>query len=177
MPEYHEMLLHVPTHSHDKLMKSVTKGSPVSVKLDLMAIPQDKLYVTTGQKRKIAEAMQKNRRDLTLRFTPRQVKYNTTHEGGFISGILSAAARFLPSILAGLLAGEVESHSNGNGMFLGHNFHIYQIRRTGEGLITFQPLPYEKIKGFYVRNGDNIYQGKGILHDLFGKIPILNLLV
>ena len=99
------MLLHVPVHSHDKLMKSVTRGSPVSIKLDLMASPQDKLYVTTGQKRKIAEAMQKNRRDLTLRFTPRQVKYNTTHEGGFLSGILSAAARFLPSILAGLLAG------------------------------------------------------------------------
>ena len=62
-------------------------------------------------------------------------------------------------------------------MFLGHNFHTYQIRRTGEGIITFNPLPYENIKGVYVRGGDKVYQGKGILHDLFGKIPILNLLV
>ena len=61
--------------------------------------------------------------------------------------------------------------------YLGHNFHTYQVRRTGEGLITFKPLPYEKIKGFYVRSDDKVYQGKGILHDLFGKIPLLNLIV
>ena len=176
MPEYYEMTLHVPVHSHDKLMNAMTKGSSVSIKLDLLAVPQDKLYVTSGQKRKIADAMSKGRRDLTLRFSSRQVKYNTTHEGGFISGILSAAARFLPSILAGILAGEAESHSNGNGMFLGHNFHTYQIRQHGEGL-TFTPVEHQNRKGFYVKKDDKIFQGKGILHDLFGKIPLLNLLV
>ena len=176
MPDYHKMTLHVPAHTHDKLMKGVTVGGPVSIKLDLMAIPQDTLYVTAGQKREIGKAIEKHRRDLTLRFSPRQVKYNTSHEGGFLSGILSAAARFLPSILAGLLAGEVESNSNGNGMFLGHNFHTYQIRRNGEG-IKIDPIPFQQIKGFYVKNDDKIYQGKGILYDLFGKIPILNLLV
>ena len=54
-PVYHAVNVHVPVKAHDKLMKAVTKAGPVSVKLDLTAEPQDKIYVTWGQRKKIEE--------------------------------------------------------------------------------------------------------------------------
>ena len=175
MDKYFEMNLHVPKRSHDKLLQAVTKGSPVSIKLDLTGVPQDKLYVTSGQRRKIGQALENGRRDMTLRFSTKQVKHNIKSEGGFLGGILATASRFLPSIIAALLAGTAEAHSDGNGMFLGHRDHTYQIKQMGDGLI-FEPATHSKIRGFYVNNGGNIFQGRGILHGLFGKIPLLNLL-
>ena len=170
------MDLNVPQHTHDKLMGAISSGGPVSVKLDLMAPPKDRLYVTAGQKRKIADAIANGKRDLTLRFSKRQVQYNTKCEGGFLAGILSVAVRFLPSILAGLLAGEVESHTNGNGIFLGRKHFTYQITPKGKGLF-FDPVDNQGLNGLYIRNGIRTYRGRGILHDLFGKIPLLNLIV
>ena len=40
-------------------------------------------------------------------------------EGGFLSTIPAAATRFLPAILAGLVAGTADQDVEGNGMFLG----------------------------------------------------------
>ena len=45
-PVYHAVNVHVPTHTHEKLMKAVTKAGPISVKLDLTGTPHDKVYVT-----------------------------------------------------------------------------------------------------------------------------------
>ncbi len=171
-----EVDVNVPVHSHDKLIGAISSGGPVSIKLDLMGPPKDRLYVTAGQKVKIAEAISKKKHYLSLRFSKKQVHYNTKSEGGFLAGILSAAARFLPSILAGLLAGEVESHTNGNGLFLGRKHFTYQLTPKGKGL-CFEPVEDRGINGLYVRNGIRTYRGRGILHDLFGKIPLLNLIV
>ncbi len=121
--------LHVPKRSHEKLMKAVTKQGPVSIKLDLTGAPEDKLYVTSGQKKKIEEAVAHGKRDITLRFSQRQAIHNTKSEGGFLAGMLAAAARFIPTILAGLLAGSAEAHSDGNGMFLGKRDQTFR-RRT-----------------------------------------------
>ena len=112
---------------------------------------------------------------MTLRFSAKQAKYNHESEGGFLGAMLSAASRFLPAILAGLAAGTAEYHSEGNGMFLGRRDHTYQIRHMGEGLVI-TPAEHSNIKGFYVKHGEKIFQGKGILHGLFGKIPLLNIL-
>ena len=96
--------------------------------------------------------------------------YSNSH-----GSLAHSSARFLPSILAGLLAGSAESQSQGNGMFLGKRDHTYQIRHTGEGLLI-TPVDHAKTRGFYIKHGDNVYQGKGLLHGLFGKIPLLNIL-
>ena len=170
---YYAMNLHVPMHSHEKLMKAVTKAGPVSIKLDLIGKPQDKIYVTWGQKKKIEEAVAKGRKDMTLRLSVRQARHNIKSEGGFLGAMLSAATRFLPAILAGLVAGSAEQE--GNGMFLGKRDHTYQIRHSGEGLVI-TPAAHCKTRGFYVKHDGDIYQGQGILHGLFGKIPLLNLL-
>ena len=175
MEKYFAMNLHVPTKAHEKLMKAMTRNGPVSVKLDLTGTPQDKIYVTSGQKRKIQEAISRSRKDMTLRFSRRQVKHNVKSEGGFLGGILSAAARFLPAIMAGIAAGTAEYYTEGNGMFLGKRDHTYQVRHSGEGLLI-TPVEHSKMRGFYVHHNGHVYQGEGLLHGLFGQIPILNLL-
>ena len=175
-PVYYPVNVHVPIKAHEKLMKVVTKTGPVSIKLDLMAKPQDKIYVTWGQRKKIEEAVSKGRKELTLRFSVRQARHNIQSEGGFLGTILAAATRFLPAILAGLVAGTAgQEEVEGNGMFLGKRDHTYQIRHAGEGLVI-KEVPHSKIRGFYVKHNEDIYQGRGILHGLFGKIPLLNLL-
>ena len=172
---YFAINVHVPIKAHEKIMRAVSRSGPVSVKLDLTGPPQDKLYVTPGQRRKIQEAISRGKRDMTLRFSARQAKHNIESEGGFLSGMLQAAVRFLPSILAGLAAGSAEYHAEGNGMFLGRRDHTYQIRHSGEGLVI-TPADHCKVRGFYVRHNGAVYQGKGVLHSLFGQIPLLNLL-
>ena len=142
---YFPMNLHVPIKSHEKLMKAVSREGPVSVKLLLTGSPHDKLFVTSGQKRKIQEAIARGRDDMTLRFSLRQARYNTQAEGGFLGGILSAAARFLPSILAGIAAGTAEYHKDGNGMFLGKRDHTFQVRHAGEGLMI-TPADHTKVR-------------------------------
>ena len=172
---YFPMDLHVPIKVHDKIMKAVTQQGPVSIKLDLTGTPHDKIYVTSGQKKKIQDAVSRGKKDLTLRLSVRQARHNIQSEGGFLGGILAAASRFLPSILAGLIAGSSEYHSEGNGMFLGKRDQTYQIKHSGEGLLI-TPFDHGKTRGFYVKHNGNIYQGRGILHGLFGKIPLLNIL-
>ena len=172
---YTAINVHVPIRTHEKLTKGVAQTRPVSVKLDLTGTPDQKLFVTSGQRRKIQEAMAAGRKDMTLRFSLRQAKHNLKSEGGFLGALLQSAARFLPSILAGLSAGAAEYHKGGNGMFLGKRDHTYQIQHTGEGLVI-TPTKHCKTRGFYIRHEGDVYQGKGLLHGLFQNIPLLNVL-
>ena len=124
-----------------------------------------------AERKKIEEAVARGRKELTLRFSIRQARYNVQSEGGFLSTILAAATRFLPAILAGLVAGTADQDVEGNGMFLGKRDHTYQIQHAGERLLI-KAVPHSKIRGFYVKHDDRIYQGRGILHELFGEIPL-----
>ena len=174
-PAYCIMHLHVPTYFHDRITKAVTREEPVSIKLDLTGTPEHRLYVTVGQKKRILEAVEKGRRDMTLRMSAKQAKYNKESEGGFLAGLLQSAIRFLPSILAGIAAGTAEYHKEGNGMFLGKQDHAYQITHSGEGLVI-KPSHPRKLDGFYVKYGEHEFKGEGILHSLLGQIPLLNIL-
>ena len=119
--------------------------------------------------------MAKGRKEMTLRFSVRQARHNIHSEGGFLGAMLAAATRFLPAILAGLVAGTAGQEVEGNGMFLGKRDHTYQIQHAGEGLVI-KEVPHCKIRGFYVKHDDNVYQGRGLLHGLVDKIPLLNLI-
>ena len=50
---YTEVNMNVPTKGHEKILKGVTNMKPVSIPLDLTGPPDHKLFVTTGQKRKL----------------------------------------------------------------------------------------------------------------------------
>ena len=169
------MDVNIPTPSHDKLMAAVTKAGAVNIKIDLTGPPTDKVYVTPAQKRKMEAAVSKGRKGLTLRLSAKQAKHNINAEGGFLGSLLSAAVRYLPAIVAGISAGADEYNKNGNGMFLGKRDRTVQVHHNGEGLVL-TPAEHTKLRGFYVKHDGNVYKGKGILHGLFGQIPILNLL-
>ena len=171
------MHVHVPRKAHERMLKAITQSKPISVKLDLTGSPDHKIFVTNLQRKKIEEAIAAGKKEMTLRFTTKQAKYNKEAEGGFLGAMLTAASRFLPSIIAGLIAGSVESETevDGNGMFLGKRDYTYHIRHTGEGLLITHAAPCKQ-RGFYVRHNGHVYQGKGLLHGLFGKIPLLNIL-
>ena len=132
-------------------------------------------FLSLHYKKKIEEAIAKGRKKMSLRFTGKQAQYNKHVEGGFLGAMLTAASRFLPAIIAGLLAGSAEYRVEGEGMFLGKRDYTYHLRHMGEGLVI-TPAPHCKIRGLYIKHGGNIYQGAGILHGLFGKIPLLNIL-
>ena len=183
---YIEMTLHIPERAHKRIIDGITQSKPLSVELDLSGDPDHKLFVTVGQKKKIEAAIAHGVRRMTLRMSAKQVRYNHKFEGGFLSAMLAAATRFLPAILTGLAAGSASSagaqaSAEGDGMFLSRRGRTVALQRYahGDGLVLF-PVKNEKIKGFYVKHQGKVYQedelGSGILHGLFGKIPLLNIL-
>ena len=76
------MDLHIPASCHDRMVKAVTCLDPVSVKLDLIGTPKDRVYVTLGQKK---EAVADGKRDMMLRLSANQAKHNIESEGGFLA--------------------------------------------------------------------------------------------
>ena len=130
------------------------------------------MCVTLGQKKKIQEAVADGKRDTMLCFSAKQAKHNIESERGFLGGILQTALRFLPSILAGIAASTAEYHKKENGMFLGKHDPTYQITHSGEGLVITL-VEHRKIQGLHVKHGEHLYRGKGVLHSLFGRIPLL----
>ena len=172
---YTSVRVHVPEKAHEKILKAITQSTGLSINLDLTKNPDHEIFVTQLQRKKIEEAIAKGRKRMSLRFTGRQAQYNKHVEGGFLGAMLTAASRFLPAIIAGLLAGSAEHQAEGEGMFLGKRDYTYHLRHMGEGLVITS-APHSKIRGLYIKHGGNVYQGAGILHGLFGKIPLLNIL-
>ena len=183
---YTEMSLHVLERAHKRIIDGITQSRPLSVELDLAGDPDHKLFVTIGQKKKIEAAIAHGVHRMTLRMSAKQVRYNHSYEGGFLSALLAAATKYLPAILTGLAAGSASSagaqaSEEGDGMFLSRRGRTVAVQRWahGDGLVLY-PVKNENIKGFYVKHQGKVYQegqvGAGILHGLFGKIPLLNIL-
>ena len=59
-------------------------------------------------------------------------------------------------------------------MFFGD--HTYQKQHAGEGLLI-KAVPHGKIRGFYVKQNEQIYQGEGILHGLIGKSTFIEFFI
>ena len=60
---YTPMMLHVPTISHDRFLRAVTRSAPVSVNLDLTCSPDHKIFVTVSQKKNIEAPVAAGRKD------------------------------------------------------------------------------------------------------------------
>ena len=62
---------------------------------------------------------------------------------------VGGASRFLPGIIAGLLAGSAspDAEVEGNGMILEKRDYTYHIQYIGEGLII-KPTEHSNIRGF-----------------------------
>ena len=94
-------------------------------------------------------------------------------EGGILWAMYSAASKLLLGIIEEILAGSGESEESKAKMFLGKRGRTYCIRYMGKELLIAL-AEASKLRGFYVKYQDRVYQGKEILHELFDKIPLLN---
>ena len=114
------------------------------------------------------EAVAKGRNELTLRFSVKQARHIWRRIFGHYTGCSNA--------ISSSYSCWISCRYHRSGYWRKWNVfgdHTYQIQHAGEGLLN-KAVPHGKIGGFYVKHDDQIYQGQGILHELFGKIPLLN---
>ena len=80
----------------------------MSVKIQLVD-GNDILLLTPGQIIKFENAKNEGKKEISLRFSRKQVKANLRHEGGFLGTLLSMATKVLPTLLGGLATGVISA--------------------------------------------------------------------
>ena len=112
---------------------------------------------------------------------------NIKHEGGFLGMLAGLAARALPTLLtglaSGLVSGAVEKAIGGSGLYLhkkGHGCARVQLVK-GNGLyLTPHPRISTGGTGLFLKHGDQVYSGEGLLlgaNSPFKNIPLLGLIL
>ena len=147
------------------------------------------LFLTNAQYNKLQNA--KNRgKGITIRMSSRQLKHNVKTEGGFLGALLPALAgigravapallgvakKAVPALATGALSGLASTGVSklfGNGLYLKRGGMIAQVETDGQGVYL---RPYKgkglgsRGNGLYLKQGKNIYDGRGFLTG----IPIL----
>ena len=135
------------------------------------------LFLTNSQYNKLQKAKEAGR-GITIRMSNKQLKHNIKAEGGFLgllAGLPMIAKTVLPALGVGALSGLASSgvqKAMGNRLFLKRGGNIAQIETDGEGLYL---KPYKgkgltsRGDGLYLKRGNRIYDGSGILT----SIPII----
>lgn len=180
---YQAVKTHVPEKVHQRLQDMVTKDKAVSVKIQLVD-GNDILLLTPGQIIKFENAKNEGKKEISLRFSRKQVKANLRHEGGFLGTLLSMATKVLPTLLGGLATGVIgglaEKAIRGSGLYLAKRGRgVSQIHLVEGGGLYLSPLfqPTEDdYDGLYLRHGNEVYKGAGLIlgkDSPFKNIPIL----
>ena len=150
---YQEIKVSVSENQKDKIKTAIQNNTPVNIRLSFEDLQNgsDILEVTQRQLGQISQAL-RLKKGITLKMSKTQVKHNLKVEGGFLSALLGAAARVLPTVmqslgigaLTGLASTGVEkilggSHISqppmlGAGLYLKKGGHICQIESDGSGL-------------------------------------------
>ncbi len=194
---YIEQRLHISDSQKEKVKLAIKNDEAVSIRID--NIGDDLIALTESQIKKINNAFEKGKA-VTIKLGKQQLKYNKTHvTGGFIGALLAGLARYalpvlakvLPALGIGALTGVGEVASKkilGNGLYMKRGNQIVKIKEFGNG-IYLKPQPTSELvkygNGIYMKKGGEIYglppgqgpyDGSGVLHDLLGSIPILNML-
>ena len=181
---YTPTTVHIPKEYHQKLQNMVTHDRGMSVKVSLQQPGNEKLLLTPGQMIKIERAKASGKNTILLRFSRKQVRHNIHHEGGFLSTLIGLAAKALPAILGGLatgvLSGTIEKAISGSGLYLSKYGHGCEIHLVQGGGLYLTPSEYEGHEGLYVKHGDEVYTGNGLIlgpNSPFKNIPILGLIL
>ena len=182
---YKEYEVYISNKQKRKLQSALKTNKP-SLTIEIQYSKGEKalLLLTKRQIVQVEKARMRNR-NTTIRMSKRQLRANTTFKGGFLSMLAGLAARALPSLLTGLasgaLSGAVEKAISGNGIYIQKGKHCYRADPVeGDGLFLSphrHPISTTPVNdGLWVKHGDNIYDGKGLLFGSkspFKKIPIL----
>ena len=126
---------------------------------------------------------------VTFGFSPKQVKANVQHEGGFLSAIMSMASKVLPTLLTGLASGligglaERAVTKSGSGLYLGKRGRgVSEIHLVEGGGLYLSPLfhPAENYDdGLWMTDGNHTY-GAGLIlgkNSPFHNFPLLGWLL
>ena len=180
----------VPDNWHGKLQKLMTEDRrmiPIRVNLEE---GNDILLLTKGQMIKMEDARKAGKKHVLLRFSRRQIRANTSHEGGFLSGLISIASKVLPTLLGGLATGVISGlaekaiSKSGSGLFLSkRGYGCSQIHFVeGGGLYLSPPQAglADDYEGLFLTHGGETYKGKGLIlgkNSPFRNIPLLGLIL
>ena len=189
---YKPMNVNVFTDQHDKLKNAITHQRPVSVKLNIQDVGGEHhtLLLTVSQIEKIKRSKLIGKRQVTIRFSKRQLQANVHHQGGFLGMLSGLAAKALPTLLSGLASGLVSGAvkrvvAKGDGLYLhksGHCVKVEPVKGNGLYLTPHRGagLPGLHGDGLYLKRGSTIQEGSGLIlgpNSPFKNIPILNLLL
>ena len=191
MTQYKSVNVNLTENQIQKLQQSINANcSATSIKLGRDYLDgEHTLFLTKTQYNKLQNA--KNRgKGLTIRMSSRQLKHNVKTEGGFLGALLPAigavgrmvapallgvAKKALPALATGALSGLASTGVSkifGNGLYLKKDGMIAQVETDGQGVYL---RPYRgkglasRGNGLYLKRGNNIYDGSGILK----SIPII----
>ena len=173
----------VPAKVHQRLRDMLSKDKAVTVKIRLVD-GDDLLLLTPGQIVKFKNAKNEGKKEISLRFSRKQVKANLRHEGGFLGTLLSMAAKVLPTLLGGLATGVIggltEKAIKGSGLYLGKKGRgVSQIHLVEGGGLYLSPLFHpteDDYDGLYLKHENEVYKGAGLIlgkDSPFKNIPIL----
>ena len=190
MPEYTPIKTKVPENWHTKIKTLITEDRRViPVRVNLGEEGEDVLLLTKGQLIKMEDARKSGKKHIVLRFSRKQIRANSSHEGGFLATLISMASKILPTLLGGLATGviggltEKAISSSGSGLFLSKRGRgSAQIHLVEGGGLYLSPIhddnePYE---GLYLKHNGTVYKGKGLLlgkNSPFQNIPLLGWLL
>ena len=179
--------VNVSADQHEKLKNASNNHKAVSVKLILGGSGGDILLLTHAQIARIDRAKIIGKSKLTIHLSKKQMEANLQHRGGFLGMLAGLAARALPVLLGGLttglISGGIEKAIGGNGLFLhksGHCVKVQAVKGNGLYLTPHSKLTGVSGDGLYLKKGESIYNGDGLLlgkNSPFKNIPILNLLL
>ena len=187
MTQYKSVNVNLSENQINKLRQAVNANcTATSIKLGYDDLDGDHtIFITNGQYNKLQNARDRGK-GLTIRMSSKQLKRNT-QEGGFFGALLGTAARVvgpalmglakkaLPHLATGALSGLASTGVSklfGNGLYLKKGGTVAQIETDGKGVYL---RPYKgkglgsRGNGLYLKQGKNIYDGRGILT----SIPII----
>ena len=185
MTQYKNVNVNLSENQINKLKQAINANcTATSIKLGYDDLDGDHtIFITNGQFNKLQNARDRGK-GLTIRMSSRQLKHNVKTEGGFLGAILPAlgavarvagpalmgvAKKVLPHLATGALSGLASTGVSklfGNGLYLKKGGMIAQVETDGQGVYL---RPYKgkglgsRGNGLYLKQGKNIYDGKGIL--------------
>ena len=190
---YKPIEVDVPEKIHEKLKVAITQDRPVSVQVQLDGADgghHHTLLLTRGQIARMERARMIGKKSMTVRMSRKQVQVNIKHDGGFLGMLASLAARALPALLGGLATGLVSGAvekavvGSGSGLYLKKKGHgcVAKVQVVKGNGLYLTPHPYFSTEGngLFLKHGDQVYSGEGLLlgpNSPFKNIPLLGLIL
>ena len=185
MTQYISTNVNLTDNQVQKLRQAINANcAATSIKIGADDLDGDHtIFLTKAQINKLENARDRGN-GLTIRMSSKQLKHNIKTQGGFLGALLAGigravapaaiglAKKAVPALATGALSGLASTGVSklfGNGLYLKKGGMIAKIETDGEGLYL---RPYKgkglgsRGNGLYLKQGRNIYDGRGFLTNI-----------